>query len=332
MVQKGLILSIRLIIFSLNRVITMKLKVPVNSFESAVRQIQAGADEIYMGMDDSVFTNMSFSARAQITSHGVHSTLSPSEFQKTVDYAHSKNVSVNFTVNCQYMSNSPHNYLRQKYLEHVVCGIDMGSDALIVSDIGNILFLRTQGVTAPVIAGSYFNAFNSETLHILEELGVIRVCLPDQMKLSEIKEMKAATNLEIEIFIGYGCSNLSGSCNFCHNNGEQIHVGVTCRNSYDVDGFGECSILDACCNCAVCAIPSLIDIGVDSVKLIGRETVDDDLFHITRMYKFAIDSCQATGYLDKTAIISQIPWWEKVMCFKRCKYSPCSGNIFQSYI
>ena len=115
----------------------MKMKVPVNSFDSAVRQISAGADEIYMGMNDDLFSTMSFSARAQITSHGVHSTLSPLEFYRTLKYAHSKNVAVNYTVNCQYMSHSDNDFMRKRYLQHVLMGIEMGVDALIVSDIGN---------------------------------------------------------------------------------------------------------------------------------------------------------------------------------------------------
>lgn len=310
----------------------MKLKVPVNSFDSAIRQIYAGADEIYLGMDDSIFSNMSFSARAQITSHGVHSTLSPSEFKKTVEYAHSKNVTVNFTVNCQYISNSSNNFLRQEYLNHVKKGIDMGADALIVSDIGNILYLKEKGISIPIIAGSYFNAFNIETINLLENIGVVRVCLPDQMKLNEIQEIKCITNLQIEVFIGYGCSNISGSCNFCHNNGEQINVGVTCRNSYNLNGLGEYSILDSCCDCAICAIPNLIDIGVDSVKLIGRETTNEDIFRISKMYRYAIDSYQKLGYLDKKQVISQIPWWEEAMCPNRCKYNSFSNNIYQSYL
>jgi len=43
----------------------------------------------------------------------------------------------------------------------------MGADALIVSDIGNILFLKEKGITIPIIAGSYFNAFNIEALNTL---------------------------------------------------------------------------------------------------------------------------------------------------------------------
>ncbi len=310
----------------------MKMKVPVNSFDSAVRQISAGADEIYMGMNDDLFSTMSFSARAQITSHGVHSTLSPLEFYRTLKYAHSKNVAVNYTVNCQYMSHSDNDFMRKRYLQHVLMGIEMGVDALIVSDIGNIIYLKQEGITTPIIAGSYLSAFNTETLCFLSELGVVRVCLPDQMKLEEIKEMKKSTELEIEVFIGYGCSNISSSCNFCHNNGEQLNVGVTCRDSYFVHDEHECNILDACCNCAICAIPLLIEIGVDSVKLVGRETDNEDLYYITKMYRSAIDSYLSTGGISKDSIISQIPWWKNVMCSIRCKYSSNSSNIYQSYI
>ena len=310
----------------------MKMKVPVNSFDSAVRQIESGADEIYMRMTDEIFSTMSFSARAQITSHGIHSTLSPLEFQRTLNYAHSKNVSVNYTVNCQYMSNSHNSFFRKRYLEHVLNGVKMGVDALIVSDIGNILYLKENGITTPIIAGSYLSAFNTDTLCLLSELGVVRVCLPDQMKLDEIKELIDSTGLEIEVFIGYGCSNISSLCNFCHNSGEQLNVGVTCRDSYYVKHECECNILDACCNCAICAIPALIDMGVDSVKLVGRESNNEDLFCITKMYRSAIDSYLSTGLLNKELIISQIPWWKNVMCSMRCKYNCHTNNIYQSYL
>lgn len=308
------------------------MKVPVNSFDSAIRQIDAGADEIYMGMNDEFFSTMSFSARAQITSHGVHSTLSPLEFQRTLNYAHSKNVAVNYTVNCQYMSCSCNDFMRKRYLRHVLMGVEMGVDALIVSDIGNIIYLKQEGITTPIIAGSYLSAFNTETLRLLSELGVVRVCLPDQMKLEEIEELKSSTKLEIEVFIGYGCSNISSSCNFCHNNGEQLNVGVTCRDSYYIQDECEFNILDACCNCAICAIPSLINIGVDSVKLIGREIDSEDLFDITKMYRSAIDSYLSTGLLNKESIIAQIPWWKTVMCSNRCKYSSHQNNIYRSYV
>lgn len=316
----------------IERWIAVKIKAPVNSLESAVKQIQAGADEIYMGMDDSLFSKMSFSARAQVTSHGVHSTLPPREFKEIVDYAHSMNVLVDFTVNCQFVSNSHQGFLRKHYLEHVIAGIDMGVDALIVSDIGNIIFLRENGITTPIIAGSYFNAFNVETINLLANLGVVRVCLPDQMKLCEIKEIIDKTNLEMEVFIGYGCANLSGSCNFCHNNGEQIHVGVTCRNEYDIEGCNKCNILDACCDCAICSIPFLIDIGVQSAKLVGRESSGEDFYQITRMYRNAIDSYKATGHFDKDKIMMQVPWWKNAMCSMRCKYSSNYKNIYQTYI
>lgn len=101
----------------------MKLKVPVNSYEAAVKQIEAGADEIYMGLEDSHFNRMSYSARAQITSQGVHSNLRDEEFARIVEYAHSKNVTVDFTANCQHVTNSTDDFYREGFLEYVERGI-----------------------------------------------------------------------------------------------------------------------------------------------------------------------------------------------------------------
>lgn len=308
----------------------MKLKVPVNSYDTAVKQIESGADEIYMGIDDVTLCTMSYSARAQITSHGIHSTLTEHDFEKVVTYAHSKNVVVNFTVNCQHISNSSDDFFRRQYLRHVQKGISMGVDALIVSDIANLIYLNEHGIQTPIIAGSYLGAFNIETVNLLKQLGVFRVCLPDQVKLDEIKEIKSLTDLQIEVFIGYGCSNISGSCNFCHNSGEQKNVGVTCRGLFNCDANESTTILDACCNCAICSIPYLYNIKVDSIKLIGRETNSDDIFQITRMYRNAIDEYVLTGNMDAQKIISQISWWRDVMCPNRCKYKP--AGIYRSYL
>ena len=102
----------------------MKLKVPVNSYESTVKQIEAGADEIYMGMEDAHFNRMSYSARAQITSCDVHSNLTEDEFARSVQYAHSKNVVVYFTANCQHITKSDHEKKidQQEHSSAVLCG------------------------------------------------------------------------------------------------------------------------------------------------------------------------------------------------------------------
>lgn len=308
----------------------MRLKVPVNTFKSAVNQIEAGADEIYMGLESSLFNRMSYSARAQITAHEVHSNFTEEEFAETVNYAHSKNVSVSFTANCQHVTNSPNNFYRKKYIEYVQKGIDLGADAVIVSDIGNIVALRNSGIKSPIIAGSYFNCFNRETVEFLKDLGVFRVCLPDQVTHEEIRSIKQSTDIEIETFIGYGCSNVAGSCNFCHNSGEKIKVGVTCRAKFRTSTGEVSSVLDACTDCAICSIPQLYSIGVDSLKIIGREMDCTELAEITRMYKKAIQMYEAFGKVECKEIVSSISWWENIMCSKRCKYE--NSDLTRSYI
>lgn len=308
----------------------MKLKVPVNSYEAAVKQIEAGADEIYMGLEDSHFNRMSYSARAQITSQGVHSNLRDEEFARIVEYAHSKNVTVDFTANCQHVTNSTDDFYREGFLEYVERGIHLGADALIVADIGNLIALRKRGIQTPIIAGSYLSWFNRETVDFLKELDVFRICIPDQVTFDEIKAIKKHTDLEIEIFIGYGCSNLAGVCNFCHNNGEKINVGVPCRAKFKMKHNKIANILDACPDCAICSIPKLYDLGIDSLKIIGRETDCREVAEITRMYKTAIQMYAEAGKIDRKEIISAIPWWENNMCHDRCKYE--NTSLLQSYL
>lgn len=308
----------------------MKLKVPVNSFESAVKQIEAGAEEIYMGLEDAHFNRMSYSARAQITGYEVHSNLKEDEFAKSVQYAHAKNVTVNFTANCQHISKSEDDFYRKGFIEYVRRGIDLGADALIVADIGNLIALRKNGINTPIIAGSYLNCFNREAVDFLRKLDVFRICIPDHVTFNEIKAIKEHTDLEIEIFIGYGCSNLSGMCKFYHNSGEKLKLGVPCRAKFRLNGKDPINILDACPDCAICSIPKLYDLGIDSLKIIGREMDFKEIVKITKMYKTAIQMYANTGRFDKKSIISAISWWESDMCCERCKYEDTS--LLRSYI
>ena len=308
----------------------MKLKVPVNSYEAAVKQIEAGADEIYMGLEDAHFNRMSYSARAQIASSGVHSNLKEDDFAKSVQYAHSKNVTVNFTANCQHITKSEDDFYRKGFIEYVRRGIALGADALIVADIGNLIALRKNGITTPIIAGSYLNCFNRETVDFLKKLDVFRICIPDQVTFNEIKSIKENTDLEIEIFVGYGCSNIAGMCKFYHNSGEKINVGVPCRAKFIRNDKVSINILDACPDCAICSIPKLYDLGIDSLKLIGREMNFEEIVKITKMYKSAIQLYVNTGEFDKKKIISSISWWESDMCCERCKYE--DTRLLRSYI
>lgn len=308
----------------------MQLKVPVNSYASAVRQIEAGADEIYMGLEDRCFQRMSYSARAQVTAKNRRANLSEEEFSRTVNYAHAHHVTVNYTANCQHVSNSANDFHRKGYLEYVKRGIELGADAVIVADIGNLLALQKHGIQIPLIAGSYMGIFNHETADLMKRLGVFRVCLPDQILLDEIRTIKENTDLEIEIFIGYGCSNLSGSCCFCHNSGEREPVGVTCRAAFQTGRYGIQSALDVCTDCAVCSIPKLYDLGINSLKLVGRESDCIEAAAITRMYKTAIRMYAETGKWDRAEILAAIPWWQETMCPARCKYEP--NQLLRSYL
>lgn len=309
----------------------MKLKVPVNSYESAVMQIEAGANEIYLGIEEPFLKRMSFSARAQVTSKGIHSNVTLEELEKIIAYAHIHNVKVDFTANCQHVCHSKDDFYRKRYLEYVKRGVALGVDALIVADVGNLIAIRQAAIDTPVIAGSFLNIFNGETVKLLCDLDVFRVVLPDHVLIEEIRSIKENTDLEVEIFVGYGCANIGGSCNFSHNNGEKYDLGVPCRGYYKRKDGEVGNYLDCCQDCAICSIPALGDIKVDSLKLIGREADCKSAATTTRMYRKAIDMYEKTGKVERREIIQTIPWWGRAMCQNnRCRYK--ENRADKSYI
>lgn len=82
--------------------------------------------------------------------------------------------------------------------------------------------------------------------------------------------------------------------------------------------------MDACPDCAICSMPQLYELGIDSLKIIGRETDCGEVAKITKMYKTAVPMYVATGKFDRKEIISAIPWWENNICYNRCKYENTS--------
>lgn len=316
----------------------MNIMAPVNSYQSALLQIKAGADEIYVGLHDDFMDNLTFSGRGKVSNNGIKINPDLEELQKIIKLAHENNIKVNYTANTQYMSDSKDNYFQKKYYEYVKAGIDLGVDQIIVGDIGNILYLRKKKISLPIVGSTFLSTFNVESAKFWKSLGVKRVVLPHQVTISEIAEIKKNVNIELEIFVGVGCSNIDGSCQFLHNAGEDIQFGLPCKSLYcvkrDNEDLGKHNFIDATLDCALCSLYKLYDIGVDAIKIIGRDQNPIFTSAITRIHRKCIDHIEKYNTLDKVDIeeyIKNIPWWKKQFCDNnRCKYK--NNRIISSYV
>lgn len=302
----------------------MKIMSPVSSIVSCKLQIQAGADEIYVGVDDNTFQNIGFSGRGRYNHEGRKVNPSFDELKEIVEYSHDNNVIVNFTANTVFRSNSKDNLFQKAYLEFVDMGVQAGVDHIIVGDLGNLILLYEQGIKVPIVASVFFAAFNIETINFLRKYGVFRVVLPHHMMFDEIKDIKNSTDVELEIFAGVGCSNIDGRCGFMHNSGENIDLGIPCKAQYTMKNGYKDSFLDATLDCMLCSIASLYEIGIDVVKIIGRDQNIAFTSAMTKIHKDMIERVVCGEILTKSVIdeyLERIPWWKKDFCQNtKCKY------------
>lgn len=302
----------------------MKVMSPVSSFDTCKLQVQAGADEIYVGVDDDTFQNIGFSGRGRYNFEGKRVNPSFDELKEIVKFAHSNNVIVNFAANTVFKSNSVDDKFQKAYLNYVDMGVQAGVDHIIVGDLGNLILLNEQGIKIPLVASVFLAAFNSETIDFLKSWGVFRVVLPHHLRLEEINELKKMTNIELEIFAGVGCSNIDGRCGFLHNSGENLKLGIPCKAKYTMKNGYQDSILDATLDCLLCSMSNLYDIGVDVIKIIGRDQNIAFTSAMTKIHKDLIIRISQGERIDKLDIdkyLEQIPWWKNEFCEKsKCKY------------
>lgn len=320
----------------------MKLLVPANSFESAVKQIEAGGEEIYLGADSSTFQSLSFNGRGRFNPKGERNCPDFKELQDIVDYSHQQDVQVMFTANFPFIANNPNGskeYLKEFYT-YVTNAIDTGVDSIIVADIGAVQFLRKQGIKSHIAASAFFEVINKEQIEFFKELGVNRIVLSYQLVLDEVKELTAATNLEIEIFGHYGCS-FYDDCNLKHNFGEGTSdlLGIPCRNVYEVIENGEnthsCQYVNASLACSVCAMRELNEAGVYATKLVGRDLDMKLNYEITSIYSRLLHALREEpmnkAEYDALRGLVLPSWWRRTYCQKQqCKY--LSNPITKAYV
>jgi len=311
----------------------MKVMAPVSSFVSAKTQILAGADEIYVGLDDPTFNNITFSGRGRTNYSGNAVNPEFNELADIVQLAHKKAVVVNFAANTQYMSDSPNDIISQKYINYVKNGINAGVDQVIVGDIGNLILLHENKINIPFVASVFLTSFNVETIKFLKKYGVTRVVLPHHMHLSEIKSILRDTDIEVEIFAGVGCSNIDGNCYLMHGCGENINMGIPCKALYQLSDGEEEPVLDATLDCLLCNLDELNNIGVDVIKIIGRDQDTAFTSAMTKIHKSLIDRMKHEKLYaaDIKRIVNKIPWWENEFCNKnKCKFR--DNKITRSFI
>lgn len=240
-----------------NKVI--ELLAPAGSAEIGCAAIDAGADAVYIGGE-------LFSARAAAGN-------SIEDIASLCEYAHPFGAKVYLALNT-LLSNDQEVEAAHKL---ALAAISAGIDAIIFQDV------RLLDLGLPIDMHASTQTFNLTVQRVdqLQRAGCSRVVLERALSIDEIREIAAATNVELEVFIhGAICVAMSGICHLSEHltgrSGNKGSCAQPCRSRYNlVDAQGKV-IID---NQALLSprdmnlsarIAELVDAGVRSLKIEGR--------------------------------------------------------------
>jgi putative protease len=206
----------------------VELLAPAKDLETGIAAINCGADAVYVGA-------ARFGARAAASN-------SLADIERLATYAHRYWGKVYAAVNT---------ILRDDEIEAAV-GLchDLhraGVDGLIVQDVG---LLECELPPLPLIASTQMHNHTPERVAFLEKVGFARAILARELDLDQIREIRAATTIELEVFIhGALCVCMSGQCTLSYamggRSGNRGECAQPCRRGYSLeDAQGKTVIAD----------------------------------------------------------------------------------------
>src|SRR3989344_1946003 len=234
-----------------------ELLIPINSIAGIKTAEKAGADAVYFGV------NFNSNMRT--------SNISLDDLKKLKKFKVKKYL----TINSIYYD------IQLENLEKLILITKDFVDAYICWDVAAIQLLRKYNL--PFFVSTQASVTNAETAKFYKDLGAKKIVLARELTLEQIKKIKEEADIPVEVFIhGSMCMAISGRCFISQdlfkksaNRGQCLN---NCRREYIIKDkqegqemiLGEDYILNAKDLCALPFIDKLIEAGIDSFKVEGR--------------------------------------------------------------
>lgn len=287
----------------------IELLAPAGDLERLKMAIYYGADAVYFG-------GKRFGLRASVG-------LSLDEIKMAVDFIKKHGKKAYITINI-----FPHNDDLKGLPEYVETISKIGIDAVILSDPGVFSIVKEVAPDMEIHISTQANNVNYKSANFWYKHGAKRIVLARELSLSEIKEIREKTpdSLELEAFVhGAMCISYSGRCLLSNyltgrdaNKGECTHP---CRWKYYLveekrpgqfmpvyeDDRGT-YIMNSKDLCMIEHIPELVNAGVTSFKIEGRNKSSYYVAVVTRAYRKAIDDFLEMGnnYVFDSALLEEV--------------------------
>ena len=297
----------------------VELLSPVGDFDCLKAAVQNGANAVYFGGQ---LFNARYSAR-NFDKDGI---------REAVNYAKSRNVKINFTLNILLKNNEFDDAIDVvKYI------YELGVDAVIVDDLGFAKYIIDNFPGMEVHGSTQMTIHNLDGAISLKNLGYSRVVLARESTLSDIDYICRNANIDIEAFVhGALCISYSGQCLFSSaiggRSGNRGRCAQPCRMYYNMletsdnvsyKNIGKGFLISPRDLCGLDFIPDLIKAGVKSFKLEGRMKTPEYVATVTRIYRKYIDLALS----DNDYIVDKNDLHDLMLAFNRGGFSKgCLGG------
>ena len=267
-----------------------ELLAPAGTFEKMETAFRFGADAVY-------FAGKKFGLRA------FAGNFSDNEIMKATTYAHRIGKKVYITINI--LAHEGDFIGLKEYLDELV---KAKVDAVIVSDLGIIEFIKENAPSLTIHVSTQANILNSYAINFMYKMGVKRVILARELSIEEIKQIRKRIpkDLELESFVhGAMCISYSGRCLLSNYlTGRDANRGACtqpCRWEYTIteksrkgeeyeiqeDDRGT-YILNSKDMMMIDHLKELEDAGVTSFKIEGRMKSPYYVANVVNAYRYAL--------------------------------------------
>lgn len=253
-----------------------ELLAPAGNVESFYAALNAGADALYLGLQE-------FNAR------GRASNFTRPLLRLAVQKAHEKKIRVYITLNI--LIKNP----ETDQLLEVLSFLDaLKVDGIIIQDWGVFYLARNYFPRLVLHASTQMGNHNSVGVNFGASKGIVRTVLARELTMPELEKIAGQTSAELELFIhGALCYSFSGMCLFSsYTGGQGANRGIckqSCRRIYQ-DGGEQHTLFSLKDNQQIGNLQKLIALGIHSLKIEGRMKSADYVFQVCRAYRMALDN------------------------------------------
>jgi putative protease len=264
-----------------------ELLAPAGDWESLRAAVANGADAVYFGL-------ARHSARQRAANFAVE------ELPEVIAYLHARNVRGYVALNTLIFSDElPEAARFAAAIAH------SGADAAIIQDLGLARLVHRMAPTLPLHASTQMTLTDVRGIEAARQLGVSRVIMARELSLDDLRRVRAATDMPLEVFVhGALCISYSGQCLASEflwgRSANRGMCGQFCRLPQVLRARGQPVgdrdrpyILSPKDLAAADRVTDLVRLGIAGLKIEGRLKSAHYVAVATRTYREAIDAAVA---------------------------------------